>query len=152
MNSWRDSGKWNRWLAGVECPICQAVRDEEAIAELETVRVLMPEDGPVRGYAWLPFRRHVIELHELTEAEGIAFQRDLRRISAAFASVTGAVKLNWEIHGNTVPHLHVHLFPRYPGDRFEGRPIAPREVTHSIYGAGELTALAQRIREALADV
>ena len=37
------------------------------------------------------------------------------------------MKLNYEIHGNTIPYLHLHLFPRTAGDRFEGRPIDGRE-------------------------
>jgi SAM-dependent methyltransferase len=40
----------------------------------------------------------------------------------------GPDKLNYEIHGNTIPHLHLHLFPRRPGDRFEGIPIDGREA------------------------
>ena len=31
--------------------------------------------------------------------------------------------MNCEIHGNPIRHLHVHLFPRFNGDPFEGRPI-----------------------------
>jgi hypothetical protein len=43
------------------------------------------------------------------------------------------VKLNYEIHGNTIPHLHLHLFPRYVGDPFEGGPIQgdERSALHS---------------------
>ena len=41
------------------------------------------------------------------------------------AKVNG-IEVNYEIHGNTVPHLHVHIFPRYIGDPFEGGPINPR--------------------------
>lgn len=40
----------------------------------------------------------------------------------------GPDKLNYEIHGNTIPHLHLHLFPRRLGDRFEGVPINGREA------------------------
>jgi len=32
-------------------------------------------------------------------------------------------KMNYEIHGNTIPHLHLHLFPRFENDPFAGRPI-----------------------------
>ena len=32
--------------------------------------------------------------------------------------------MNYEIHGNSIPHLHLHLYPRFSGDPFEGRPIA----------------------------
>jgi diadenosine tetraphosphate (Ap4A) HIT family hydrolase len=117
------------------------------VAELQVSRLMMDENAPMKGYVWLPLRRHVIELHELTDTEGAAFIRDIQRVSRALSAVTGAVKLNYEIHGNTVPHLHLHIFPRYPGDRFEGGPIDPRAVTEPVYAAGEF----QRIRDRLID-
>ncbi|HKP16434.1 MAG TPA: HIT domain-containing protein [Gemmatimonadaceae bacterium] len=121
------------------------------MAELELTRVMMPENGPMRGYAWLPTRRHVIELHDLTDAEGAALMRDLRRVSAAIAGATAAVKLNYEIHGNTVPHLHVHVFPRYVGDPFENGPIDPRTVSRPVYADGEHAVLTRRVRELLSE-
>jgi diadenosine tetraphosphate (Ap4A) HIT family hydrolase len=36
------------------------------------------------------------------------------------------VKVNYEIHGNTVPHLHAHVYARFRGDRFIGGPIDNR--------------------------
>ena len=66
-----------------------------------------------------------------------------------YAAATEAVKLNHEIHGNTVPHLHVHIFPRYVGDAFEGRPIDPRAVREPVYGPGEFTRLRERVVEEL---
>jgi diadenosine tetraphosphate (Ap4A) HIT family hydrolase len=151
MSTWRNPERWQAWLRGEDCPICRGIDSEPAVAELELTRLMMPEDGPMRGYAWLPTRRHVTELHELTEPEGAALMRDLRRVSSAIAGATGAVKLNYEIHGNTVPHLHVHLFPRYVGDRFEGGPIDPRTVEQPVYAAGEHEALTRRVREALSE-
>ena len=149
MSTWRDTERWARWVHGDDCPICRVVADADAVAELEACRVIMPEDAPMPGYVWLAVRRHVIELHELTEEEGAALMRDVRRVSRAVSAATGAVKLNWEIHGNTVPHLHVHLFPRYPGDPWEGRPIDPKSVTRPVYAAGELATLQARVAEAL---
>lgn len=139
-----------RWVRGEECPICRSVAAEAAVAELEVSRLMMSENARVRGYAWLPFRRHVVELHELTEPEGAAFMRDIRRASRAIGAATGAVKLNYEIHGNTVPHLHLHIFPRYVGDPFEGGPINPRAVRGPVYGPGEFEAIRGRVVEELA--
>ena len=150
MSTWRDPERWAKWVRGEDCPICRSVAEPGAVAELEVCRLMMAEDGPVRGYAWLPFRRHVVELHELSEDEGAAFMRDVRRASRAIALATGAVKLNYEVHGNTVPHLHLHIFPRYVGDPFEGRPIDPRAVREPVYEAGEFAIIRGRVLAELA--
>jgi diadenosine tetraphosphate (Ap4A) HIT family hydrolase len=63
--------------------------------------------------------------------------RDAQLISMALATITGAVKLNYEIHGNSLPHLHMHFLPRYPGDQFEGQPINPKLTVQPVYGLGE---------------
>jgi hypothetical protein len=47
--------------------------------------------------ACLVSKIHAVELHDLTDAAGTAFMRDARRVSAALAASTGAVKLNYEI-------------------------------------------------------
>ena len=109
----------------------------------------MGENAPLRGYACLVFRRHAVELHDLTEGEGAAFMRDIRRCSGAVKRVTGAAKLNYEVHGNTIEHLHMHFYPRYPGDPFQGRPIDPKAVTKPVYEAGEIAGFRTRLRQAL---
>jgi diadenosine tetraphosphate (Ap4A) HIT family hydrolase len=45
--------------------------------------------------------------------------KDIQRVAKVLQVITGAVKLNYEIHGNTIPHLHLHLLPRYREDPFE---------------------------------
>lgn len=150
MSNWRDPELWQALVRGDDCPICRVVASEPAVAELDVSRLMMGDDAPVRGYAWLAFRRHVVELHELTDAEGAAFMRDIRRVSRAIATATGAVKLNHEIHGNTIPHLHLHVFPRYAGDRFEGGPIDPRAVHEPVYARGEFADIRRRVVDALA--
>jgi diadenosine tetraphosphate (Ap4A) HIT family hydrolase len=89
------------------------------------------------GYACLVFRRHAVELHDLTPDEASAFMRDVQRVSRAVARVTDAVKMNYEIHGNTLPHLHMHFFPRRRGDPFEDRAIDPKLVHAPVYARDE---------------
>jgi diadenosine tetraphosphate (Ap4A) HIT family hydrolase len=141
MSSWREPDLWAKWIRGDDCPICHSLRSGDAVAELEVTTLMMSEDAPMRGYAWLPFRRHVVELHDLSDAEGTAFMRDIRRVSQAIAAATSPVKLNYEIHGNTVPHLHLHIFPRYVGDPFEGGPVNPRLVRTPVYAPGEFAGV-----------
>ena len=104
----------------------------------------MQEAAPIQGYVCLVSEIHAVELHDLSDAMATAFMRDARKVSKELAATTGAVKLNYEIHGNSLPHLHMHFFPRYPGDQFEGQPINPRLVKNPVYSPGEF----QRVRDA----
>ena len=121
------------------------------IAVLEVSWVTMQEDALVRGYVCLVSRTHAVEIHDLPEETALAFMRDVQRVSKAVASVTGAVKLNFEIHGNSIPHLHMHFFPRYAGDQFEGRLIDPRVVVQPVYAPGEFARIRNAVVTALAN-
>lgn len=103
----------------------------------------------MRGYVCLVSQLHAVELHNLSEGQAESFMRDARRVSAALATATGAIKLNYEIHGNTLPHLHLHFFPRYVGDAFEGCAIEPRKVVQPVYQSGQFAELRERLLEEL---
>lgn len=150
MSNWTDPEKWGLWLRAETCPVCLRGRPADLLADLEASYVLAGEDAPMKGYCFLMLKRHAVELYELGAEEAAAFMRDVQRVSRAVHELTGAVKLNYEIHGNTVPHLHLHLFPRYPGDPFEWQPINPRSVKTPVYAPGEFAAFAGRLRAALA--
>jgi diadenosine tetraphosphate (Ap4A) HIT family hydrolase len=78
--------------------------------------------------------------------------RDVKLASLALKRVTGAVKINYEIHGNTIPHMHMHLYPRQVGDPFEHGPVDGRRKTPITYGAGEFEEFIERMKAALRDV
>jgi diadenosine tetraphosphate (Ap4A) HIT family hydrolase len=145
MSLWNDPDRWSAQCSGEACPICRRSEPLDLIASLEASWLTMGDAAPVRGYVCLVSQIHAVDLHDLHEWAACAFMRDARRVSKAVASVTGAVKLNYEIHGNTIPHLHMHFFPRYRRDQFEGQPINPRVVVQPVYAPGEF----ERIRSAL---
>jgi diadenosine tetraphosphate (Ap4A) HIT family hydrolase len=124
MPAWHDARRWRELTSGEACPICLD-GPRGLIAELGG-SLLAAEPGPVRGYCALFARRHAVELHDLTEAEMIALARDLRNVTRILQQITGAIRINCEIHGNTIPHVHVHIIPRYRGDELEqpGRTLA----------------------------
>jgi diadenosine tetraphosphate (Ap4A) HIT family hydrolase len=144
MSLWNDPDRWSALCSGVACPICCRREPLDVVAKLEASWATMQEAAPVPGYVCLVSQTHAIDLHDLPEAAATAFMRDARKVSAAIASVTQAVKMNYEIHGNSLPHLHMHFFPRYRGDQFEGQPINPGLVVQPVYAAGEF----ERIRDA----
>lgn len=151
MAVWNDPARWSALTRGDDCPICRRGGPKDVIATLETTWVTAQDSAPMAGYACLVFRRHAVELHDLAPDEASAFMRDAQRLSRAVAHVTGAVKLNYEIHGNTLPHLHMHFFPRRRGDTFEDRAIDPRQVKSPVYARDEYRAFVDALTSALGD-
>jgi diadenosine tetraphosphate (Ap4A) HIT family hydrolase len=66
-------------------------------------------------------RRHVEEPYSLDDRG--AWWAECMLVARALSTELRPKKMNYEIHGNTIPHLHMHLFPRFEGDPFAGRPI-----------------------------
>ena len=151
MPAWSHPERWQALCSGEACPICRKGGPLDVVAELEASWLTMQEHAAVRGYACLVARTHAVDLHDLPPDEAAAFMRDAQRVSRVLAEATGAVKMNYEIHGNTLPHLHLHVFPRYPGDPFEGHPIDPRAVTAPVYAPGEFTRVRRRVQDMLGE-
>ena len=57
--------------------------------------------------------------------------------------------MNYEIHGNVVPHLHLHLFPRYEGDPYGTGVLKVRENSFT-RTEQELAAIGDAVRAAAA--
>jgi len=77
-----------------------------------------------RGLSIVVWRgRHVAEPTELTDEEAAAYGREVLRVGRAIESVLKPVKLNYDLLGNTVPHLHTHIVPRYADDPRPGWPF-----------------------------
>lgn len=65
------------------------------------------------------------------------FMYDVQRTAEVLHKITGAVKINYEIHANSGPHTHCHLFPRYLDDDFPSAPIDYRITEPSPYESEE---------------
>jgi diadenosine tetraphosphate (Ap4A) HIT family hydrolase len=150
MPAWHDLGSWERLRDGVGCPICIQGRPHGIVAELATSFVTVDPAVAVRGYCCVVARQHVVELHDLPTTVAAKFMQDLQAVSYAISEITGAVKLNYQIHGNTIPHLHVHVIPRYRGDELElpGKSLAT--LSQASWSHGEFTQFAESLKIALA--
>jgi diadenosine tetraphosphate (Ap4A) HIT family hydrolase len=70
-----------------------------------------------RGLSMVVWRgRHVVEPTEPSDAEATAYGREVLRVGRALADVLAPVKLNYDLLGNSVAHLHTHIVPRYADD------------------------------------
>ena len=127
------------------CPICTRGAPLDVIAELEATWVTAATEAPLPGYACVVSKRHVVEPFELQAAELTLFWGEAMLVARALCDLFEPTKMNYEIHGNTVPHLHMHLFPRFRGDPYVGGPIDPRRASFT-RSPDDL----KRLREALA--
>jgi diadenosine tetraphosphate (Ap4A) HIT family hydrolase len=77
-----------------------------------------------RGYTIVIWRgRHVAEPTELTSEEAARYWLELLEVGRAIETALEPVKLNYDVLGNSVPHLHTHVIPRYSDDPRPGWPF-----------------------------
>jgi diadenosine tetraphosphate (Ap4A) HIT family hydrolase len=117
------------WKQGTDCPMCAEGRPEEtpdavrfhagALADAYLRRANIQ-----RGLSLVVWRgRHVAEPTELEDEESFRYWRDVMLVARAIEAVMEPVKLNFNLLGNSVPHLHTHIVPRYADDPRPGWPF-----------------------------
>jgi diadenosine tetraphosphate (Ap4A) HIT family hydrolase len=110
------------------CGVCDRVRRiEEAtnpyfVAELESGYVVMGDHQLFRGYALLLCKEHKTGLHQLGAESKRAFLEEMSILAEAVFKAFRPRKLNYELLGNSIEHMHWHIIPRHEDDP---RPIGP---------------------------
>jgi diadenosine tetraphosphate (Ap4A) HIT family hydrolase len=120
------------------------------IADLEASRVFLHEDQFFPGYVLLVLRRHATELYELSAAERRTLIEEVSRVAEALARVFRPVKMNYELLGNQVPHIHWHLVPRLSTDPEPNAPIWRVDHEPVPLAAPAVRARIEAMRRALA--
>jgi len=133
------------------CPMCTRWNEEPQlqIAALEHCCVLLNRDQFFPGYTFVFTREHVTELFHLEPPVRQAVMEEVSRVAAALADVYRPTKLNYELLGNMVPHMHWHLVPRFAGDPLWPRPIWSEPHAERLLGGDEYAAAIAAIRGAL---
>lgn len=137
--NWK-SKNWDSLITGETCPVCDLLHldkqeDEHLIkiCDLTFSRLFLAKNQFVRGYCVLICRRHVIEPYELSNQERVSYFDDLALVASVLQRLFIADKMNYNILGNVVPHLHTHILPRYFTDDALNRPIDPVLKGHEVY-------------------
>jgi diadenosine tetraphosphate (Ap4A) HIT family hydrolase len=117
--AWADTEHWSEVCSPAGCPICQAGEPRDVIAESVATWVTAGREAQLPGYACVVSKRHVVEPFELPEPDRAAFWTEALTAARALSELTQAVKMNYGIHGNVIPHLHLHLWPRYADDPYD---------------------------------
>lgn len=101
----------------VECGVCRKMKtlSPDSILfenELWHVRATDPPTG-VPGWMMLMTRRHVSGPAEFDDREAATFGLTLRHLQRVLLEVTGALRIYTAAMGESFPHFHAHMVPRY---------------------------------------
>jgi diadenosine tetraphosphate (Ap4A) HIT family hydrolase len=98
------------------CPAGDAGHVLRKVQDLPASVAILAPDQYYWGYTFVVSKTHATELYDLPEGESAQYFSDMLRVARAIAAAFKPRKMNYELLGNTVPHLHWHLFPRYESD------------------------------------
>jgi len=127
MSEWPSN--WAELTQGIGCEMCESRRPDESrygirIHAGRYADAYLQRADVQRGYTLVIWRgRHVNEPTELDETEASGYWAELLAVARALISVFMPLKMNYETLGNSLPHLHTHLVPRFEVDPRPGQPF-----------------------------
>lgn len=150
-----------------DCFVCRKHRERGklmpggAVAEDDLVVVshivtpdVLGRDGTTAylGHLFVEPRRHAPGLADLTDAEARSVGWWCARASRVLREAAGAEHVYAAVIGDGVPHLHVHLLPRFPGTPREYWWTRVDEWPHARRGDGaDITEFVHGLRSHLAE-
>jgi diadenosine tetraphosphate (Ap4A) HIT family hydrolase len=104
------------WFCGtLSVPSFYSGRASEAILERNAI---------ANGHVAVVFRgRHVADFTQLSPAELVDYSQDIQAVGRMVERIFSPCHVNYMLLGNIVPHLHVHVVPRYLDDSAPERPL-----------------------------
>ena len=139
------------------CPVCNdepapSGQNDVLINDRVWIVAEYPGQGRLFGKMYVMPRNHAFHFEDMPRDEMIGFMSEVQRAGAALHKISGAEKINYEMHANSGAHLHIHLFPRYLDDDFPSAPIDYRQTEPAPYGSyAEYLWFIEKMREELKD-
>lgn len=119
------------------------------VAPLRVSTLYLFKEQTYRGRCVVAYREHVNELFELPETDIALFMQDVARAAKAIKTSTGAAKINYGAYSDKLPHLHMHLVPKYPDGPNWGSTFVMMPDPKLLLSATEYADLANKIRSQL---
>lgn len=133
------SGGWSDWearLAGRGCVLCASLGAGDSdyhvhVADAAYSELRLERRTRIKGYCVVIWRHgHVAEPTDLDTDRACGYWTEVLAASRAIFEVFSPLKVNYLTLGNTVPHLHTHLVPRYRDDPAPGAPLQWEQIVH----------------------
>lgn len=108
------------------CPFCTRLQGGEALVENGLAAALADAHPISPGHTLVVPLRHEADYFALTDDEQAAVHRLVRVMQQRLTDQHHPSAFNLGLNngadaGQTIPHVHLHLIPRYPGDRPDPR-------------------------------
>jgi len=139
-----------------ELPDCLYCRQDQRlhdlmieVAPLSTSTLYLFREQTHRGRCVVAYHAHINELFELPDAELIRFTQDVARAARAIKTAVGAKKINYGAYSDKLPHLHMHLVPKYEGGTAWGAPFEMMPANKNFLTDADYTALIASIKAKL---
>jgi len=97
----------------MNCVLCEA-KNENIIFKDSFLRVILVDEIP--GYIRVITNKHIKEYSELSDEEAINLTLTIKKIEEIIIKTLNPDKINIASLGNMVPHLHIHIIPRFKND------------------------------------
>jgi diadenosine tetraphosphate (Ap4A) HIT family hydrolase len=127
MKEW--PADWDDRKRGKDCEMCTQGRSDDngfglrVLAGRRSDAYLQRADVGQVGYTIVIWRgRHVADPTELSAVEASEYFAEVLGVARAIEQHYRPMKVNLEMLGNSVPHLHTHVIPRYRDDGSPGQP------------------------------
>jgi len=103
------------------CKIANGEIPSRTVYENEEFRVILDMGPATRGHALVLPKEHYADLFEIPEEKAAAAIRTAKKAAEKIKTQLHAdgmniVQNNGTAAGQTVPHFHIHLIPRYEND------------------------------------
>lgn len=97
--------------------------NDKVICRMASGWAVMGDVQFLPGYCLLLPDPVVASLNDLDAEARATYLLDMARLGDAVLAATGAVRMNYEILGNSEPELHCHIFPRYASEPDDKRTM-----------------------------
>ncbi|HXV68243.1 MAG TPA: HIT family protein [Nitrospira sp.] len=133
------------------CPACSGTwpRADHFIIDLGLSRVYLHDDQFFPGWTVVVFQRHATELFHLAPTERIQLLEEVNVVAKTVAHIYQARKVNYELLGNQLPHIHWHIIPRLATDPAPLEPVWRVQHEPVSRSGPELQAAIQLLSQAL---
>ena len=136
------------------CKACQGIwpREDHFIADLGLSQAYLHDDQFFPGWTLVVLKRHATELFHLSSTERIQLMEEVSLVAQSLAQVYAARKINYELLGNQLPHIHWHLIPRLTDDPAPLKPVWVVQHDLKLLSESDLRSAVQLLQQALQSV